>query len=168
MGAAKASVKFDLIGRREIPALERRGAVAQDVLGDLVMITFHHGGTDIEDPFGVAVEVPESMRKCRAGVSDTVVVASLSERSEVSLLDVMMVERRSLRGLPWRERLEILGGLHSRLTDDAKKMFPLARRWSRGLVKVLGERMADGGGLLIRVPGKNRGLLCMGDCDELR
>jgi len=100
--------------------------------------------------------------KCHPGISDTVVLGSISnDRDRVSVFDVTMIERRSQRGRPWRERLDILGAVWSRLPVEVSQVYPLARTWSTGLLGAFDAVKRSGGaGLVVRVFGENKSLVC--------
>lgn len=150
------------ITRRELPAYERHGVIAQEVAGpELLFIIMHQTRTDLETAGEMAAEVPQGLREARSGVSDTVLVGSVSGAGTAPLVDILMLERKSHRGKPWKERLKTLCSLHSRLPEDVQAKYPLAREWNRGLLRAFDEVVGDGGlGLLLRVDGKAQAVLC--------
>jgi hypothetical protein len=149
------------IPRRELPGWERKGAQAQVVIGpEILVITLHQARVDVETQAGVAADVPESLRKLEAGVSDTVLLGSHRQGS-VALLDVLMVERRSYRGKSWKDRLAVLGKLYDRMPAEFKASYRLATVKRKGLMKAFDENEARGGvGLLLRVEGQSKAVFC--------
>lgn len=151
------------IKRAELPAYERRGALAQEILGQRVTVAFHQARVDVEMvDGGFPAGLGNEFTGLRPGIADTVVLGSLSAgRDRVSLFDVAMIERRSRRGWPWRERLDLLEALWSRLPSEVKQVYPLARTWHRGLLAAFDEVNRTGGlGLLVRIAGDSKTLMC--------
>ena len=154
------SIRYNAIRRHEIPSLERRGGVAYRVIGEIDVIALHHGSVDIETPIGVPANVSESLKNCDPGIADAVVVGSVCDGIRVELLDVLMVDKKSVRVLPWQERMDLLKKVYDGFSDESKKMFQLAPKWTRGLMSAF-DASSIGGGILIRVPGKADGYICI-------
>jgi len=162
----KLPFKQSSIRRWELPALERRGCIAQEVIGKkLILVQFHQ--THTECIFPNDLPIPRLEKKFRTvprvDIRDTIAVGFLHKLSAISLVDILTVDGRSVRGKRWPERLETLKLLHDGFNDDGKKKFPMAQQWERGFMMAFDELSAGnlGGGLLIRVPGKPQALLCM-------
>lgn len=151
------------IGRRELPAWERKRAQAQVVIGpEILVITLHQARVDLETAAGVPADVPQALRKVEAGVSDTVLLGS-HQGGSVALLDVLMVERRSYRGKSWKDRLAVLSKLYDRMPSRFKASYRLAEIKRRGLMKAFDEVESQGGaGLLLRVDGQSKAIFVTG------
>ncbi|TRO55182.1 hypothetical protein E2P64_07560 [Candidatus Bathyarchaeota archaeon] len=160
----KLPFNYTLIERGELPALERKGCLAQEMIGkDLILVVFHQTHTECISLNDLPIpKLEKKFKKVpRPGIDDTIVVGSLRKLSEINLVDVLTIEGRSARGKHWSERLEMLRLLCDSFSEEGKKQFPLARQWDRGLLKVFDEVVeSSGSGLLIRVPGKPQALLC--------
>jgi len=149
------------VERSVLPSLERKGAVAQELPGEFVTVTFHMTSIDVEYLTGLPATMNEELTNLRSGMSDTVFLGSRRTRDEVFLIDIWMLEQRSQRGRPWRERLDLLQGLWNRFDLDIGELYPLARMRHRGLLGAFDKVVNDGGlGLFVRLPGKPNGLLC--------
>jgi hypothetical protein len=161
MTSEKNKVVDGEVERSVLPSLERKGAVAQELPGELVTVTFHQANIDIEYLSGMPASMNEDLIKLRPGISDTVFLGSRRSFDEVFLVDIWMLEQRSQRGRPWRERLDLLQGLWNRFDLDIGELYPLARVRHRGLLGAFDKVVNDGGlGLFVRVQGKPNGLLC--------
>ena len=156
---------FETIGRRELPACERRGAVAAEVVGHPVVVVCHEAAVDIETLYGVPVGVSADLRNTSFGLSNTVLFASYNpdyrHGDVVPLLDVYMADKVSLKKKKLIERYKVLRRLVEHMTDEAKIRFPMSREWRTGLLRAYDECSEIGGGLWLRVPGNPRGVLCM-------
>jgi hypothetical protein len=152
---------FKTIKRRELPALERMGCVAQIISGDkIVVVTFHPTVVDWETETEVTVSVPSSLRDVETGYSDTVLLGCVSD-GVPSLLDILMLHKKSQRQRPWRARVAIMEGVVSTIGARFSPGLRMAEIKRSGLLRVF-DRTADSGGmgLLLRCPGKLAPLLC--------
>ena len=153
---------FKTIKRRELPALERRGCVAQIISGNrILVVTFHPTVVDWETETEVTVSVPSSLRDVETGYSDTVLLGCLSGDVTPSLLDILMMHKKSQRQRPWRARVAIMEGMVSTIGARFNPRLRMAEIKQSGLIRVF-DRTADSGGmgLLLRCPGKLAPLLC--------
>jgi hypothetical protein len=161
----KLPFKHTLIERGELPALERKGCVVQELIGkSLIFVVFNQTHTDCISQNDLPIPRLEKKFKLvpRSGIDNTIVVGSLRGLSKIILVDVLMVESRSVRGQRWSERLDTLRLLHKGFSEAGKKRFPLARQWERGILKAFDEVAQNkDGGLLIRIPGKPNALWCV-------
>ena len=162
----KLPFKHASIKRWELPALERKGCLAQEVIGKkLILVKFNQTHTECMFPNDLPIPRLEKKFKVvpRADIRDTIAVGFLRKLSEINLVDIVMVEGRSVRGKRWSERLETLRLLYEGFNEKGKKQFPMAQQWERGFMKAFDDIVArkNGGGLLIRVPGKPQALLCV-------
>lgn len=151
------------IKRRELPSHERAGCLAQEMAGsDLLFVTFHTSRTDVQLISGLpAPGASQELFECQAGLGDTVALGSLQEPERVILLDVLMIEKKSQRKLGWMARMEALAQLWERLSVQARERYPLARRWTRALLRAFDEVQDQGGaGLLLRQSGKPGAIQC--------
>lgn len=158
----RAIVTFDYVLRRELPALERKGAMAQPIPGELVVVAFHDSRTDAESLSGVSVDVGDKIRQCKAGVPDTIVLASLLEGGVASMLDVFMVKGVDVRSEPWVRRYDELLRLRANMSSEGHDCFSVSELHKQGFMKLFRESR---NGLLVRVPGKKRPTLCQ-EVDE--
>jgi len=154
------------ITRWELPALERKGCIAQEVIGKkLILVHFHQTHTECTFPNDLPVPRLEKKFKTvpRVDIRDTVAVGFLQKLSEISLVDILTIEGRSVRGKRWPERLETLRLLCDGFNENGKRKFPMAQQWEYGFMKAFDDVSANrkGGGLLVRVPGKTQALLCV-------
>lgn len=164
MTSEKKPIPMKEIERRELPAYERRGCVAQEIPGkEILVITLHQTRVDIETVAGVAAQVPSKLRSIHSGVSDTVLLGSPYKDGNVALLDILMVNQKSQRGKAWKDRFAVLDDLYEKLPDDFTDEFYIARDYSSGLMKVFDQVVEKGGlGLLLRIEGKPQAILCKG------
>jgi hypothetical protein len=153
---------FKAIKRRELPALERRGCVAQIISGDkIVVVTFHPTVVDWETETEVTVSVPASLRAVETGYSDTVLLGCLSGEGIPSLLDILMLQKKGQRQRSWRARVAIMEGMVSTIGARFNPGLRMAEIKRSGLIKVFDEVVDSGGmGLLLRCSGKSVPLLC--------
>jgi len=113
---ARKTFVAEEISRLSLPAHERRGVFAQEVVGSqLLVVTFHQTSVDLETIGGVTVEADKELRNIHTGISDTVLIGSVSRDGVVFLLDLLMLNRKSVRGEYWKERLTLLDALCGRL-----------------------------------------------------
>jgi hypothetical protein len=117
---------------------------------------------DLETLGGVAADVPQVFRDIHSGISDTVMLGTLSlDKKKVWLIDVLMVDRKSIRGKSWSGREAALGAVCARLKGEAGKRYVLAATWNRGLMAAFDRAKESGGiGLLLRVDGGQEIILC--------
>lgn len=157
------AIGFDVIGRRDLPAYERRGSVAAAVVGHPVVVVCHEASVDISTPWGVPVGISESLRNTSFGLSNTVLLASCNadHGDVVPLIDVYVVDKVSVKKKKLIERYKLLRRLVEHMTDEAKIRFPISAEWRHGFLRAYDECAEIGGGLWLRVPGNSRGVLCL-------
>ena len=159
--------KAKKITRYELPAYERKGYVAHQIASNsLVFVTFNQTYTDFEYEGGLPVgELGEKIKNCVSGVWDCTAVGYIINESEVSLVDVLVVNKKSVRSLSWNERWDLLNELYNAMKVDAKEHhFMLARMHERALVRMFDMEMkADprSHGLLLRKSGKANAVICV-------
>ena len=150
------------ISRRQLPSYERNGCEAYVIKGSLLVITFHQARIGFETLGGVAADVPHKLRAIQTGVGDTVTLGFVS-RGRVHLLDILMLERRTQRGLPWSDRLEILGQFYQACKEKPGfgDKIVLAKKITRGLMKAFDNTVDTGGdGLLLKTEKKGLPVFC--------
>ena len=161
---ASLPFKIGIIDRQELPAYERKGAVAQELFDrDIVVVKFSQTKTTVESGSGLPLmDLHKDIYKTvpRSGIKDTTVVGSV-EGNTVWLLDVIVVEGTNVKGKSWRERLEILKVLCDGFSTEGVKRFPRAKIWDRGLMRVHSEiKEKNGAGLFVRLPESVKAFVC--------
>lgn len=163
--ARRLPFKTRKIQRREIPAYERNGYIAQEMSSyDLVFVLFHQTKTAVEYPNGLpVVDLDDEVYQGEPGpgIRDTVVLGFARGKSAIVLVDAVSIDNRSLRAAKWQDRLEALRLLHAGFSERGTRVYPLARSWHRGLLGAYDDVIAGkGAGILLRVPGRAQVVLC--------
>jgi hypothetical protein len=161
----KLSVPFRVkrIKRREIPAFEKNGCVAQEVHGsEFVFVVLHSSHVEVQTPGKVQVQgIEKRLLRSKPGIKDSVLVGTVHE-GLVTIVDALLIEQVAQRKFSWPERLVNLEVLHGGFEDDLASGLPLAEKWNRGLLAMF-DRVHErtDGGLLLRLKGKTTAHLCM-------
>lgn len=161
----KIPFKTISISRHELPSYERKGCVAQEMMGKkLVFVKFHQTKTEIVFQNDLpATNVEKKLTSCvpRSMIAETIVIGFPQKWEKIVLVDILAAGGKSVRGKTWEERLEMLRLMYSGFSDEGKKKFPLAKQQKRGIMKMFDEVVANGGnGLLLRLAGKSHGMFC--------
>ncbi len=166
--SSKLPFNIDQISRYDLPSYERKGCSAQILsTGDLVIVSFCQTKNEIETSTGLpVVGLSDDFYTLSPGngIDDTSVVGCVSsDKMAIELIDVVMVGGKSSRRKPWEVRLETLELLFGGFEDNGARLFPLSVRHKRGFMGLHRKtRDAGGHGLLLRVPGKPRAVICAG------
>ena len=158
------------ITRHEIPSYERKGCIAQQMANDsLVFVIFHQTRTDFEYENELPVgELGEPIKNCVSGIWDCTAVGYVINKSKVSLVDILVVNNKSVRALSWKDRFSLLRDLYDTMVPDVKKKhFEIARQYERSLMKMFDKEISAGScGLLLRMPGKHKVYMCRKEEDN--
>jgi len=163
--ARRVPFKTTPVTRYQLPGYERKGCVAQErVSGDLVFVIFQQTKTEVETITCLPVlNLAKKLYECvpKPKISDTIVVGYPKKTSRIVLVDLVMIDGKSANGKSWRDRLHMLDVLVSGFDSNGRDTFPVARQWSRGLMRAYDEVIEDNGvGLLVRIKGKAEAFMC--------
>lgn len=154
--------KYKIIRRRELPAYERAGCVAQLVMGsEILTITLHETSVDWETERGVTVPVSKGLSDIETGYSNTVLIGSVCREGKPYLLDTLMLQKKSQRQKAWRARVAIASNIVSRVGRHFDPVLRIAPEVSSGLLVAFDTVCSKGGlGMIVRVSGKPVNILC--------
>lgn len=161
-------ITYQTVAKSELPALERRGAVAQTLHAPLLSVSISGSGIELASLAGVPVEAPRALLSGRPVERDwqgkAVALGYVSEGG-IWLCDLLSWAR-TYRSLPFSDRYVLLSRLMSLLSPTGMSVVALCEIKRRGLYGAfcsLSE--GNGWGLLVHRPRGAGHLVCLVDAD---
>lgn len=152
---------WKVIKRSEIPALERKGVTGQEFHSNFLFISFGAAKTDVFLPTGLPAEVDEKFF-IRSGAEDIVAIGTIrSDKSYIALVDLHSAGDKIQAAYPWIERFARLQAIQSGFLESAKETYRIAQTWNTGLLRACDAMHEIGSGLLLRIPGEHKPMICI-------
>ena len=171
MQSSSRVITYQTVAKSELPALERKGSVAQALHAPLLSVSISGSGIELASLAGVPVEAPGALLSLLSGrpverdwQGKAVALGYVSDGG-IWLCDLLSWAR-TYRSLPFDDRYVLLSRLMSLLSPTGLSVVALCEIKRRGLYGEF-RRLAEGNGwgLLIHRPRGAGHLVCLVDDD---